>query len=179
MKPVGTSSGPYVDLPLNVLGVFQVNNRSNSARTPSESAAFFADAGTSSVLESGSIEQPQTGVAAASTVKMLNTWAQSGASFDINNSAISGDDLGASAIRRTGPNPEAPMIGKCMQPGTQHDLPAGRIMMQNQRLGVVEQNPGQKLGQEGGFCLGSARSGSIRPRCGSVDRPVGAVSRRA
>jgi hypothetical protein len=32
------------------------------------------------------------------------------------------------------------MTGKCMQPGMQHDLPADRIMMQDQRLGIVEQN---------------------------------------
>jgi hypothetical protein len=27
-----------------------------------------------------------------------------------------------------------------IQPGMQHDLPAGRIMMQDQRLGIVEQH---------------------------------------
>ena len=32
------------------------------------------------------------------------------------------------------------MVGKRMQPWVQHDLPAGRIMVQDQRLGVVEQN---------------------------------------
>jgi len=95
MKPVGTSTGPYVDLPINLLGVTQVNNRTSaSTLTPSESAAFFADAETSSVLESGSIEQTQTGVTGASTVKVLDTWAQSGGTvFDINNSAVTGDDL--------------------------------------------------------------------------------------
>src|SRR5579863_811735 len=48
--------------------------------------------------------------------------------------------LGASAIRCTGADPEAPVTGKCMQPGVQHDLPTGRIMVQYECLGVVEQN---------------------------------------
>src|SRR6476620_260091 len=48
--------------------------------------------------------------------------------------------LRAGAIRRASPNPEPPVIGKCMQPGMQHDLSAGRVMVKDQRLGVVEQN---------------------------------------
>src|SRR4051794_25144572 len=48
--------------------------------------------------------------------------------------------LGASAVRRTGADPQAPMAGKRMQPGMQHHLPAGRIMMQDQRFGIVQQN---------------------------------------
>ncbi|MGA9866446.1 MAG: RHS repeat-associated core domain-containing protein [Acetobacteraceae bacterium] len=94
MKPVGGSVGPYVDLPLNVVGNLQINGRGSSSDSqPSETAAFFADATTSSVLESGSIEQTQPGVPAASTVKLLDIWAQSGKIFDINNSAVPGDDL--------------------------------------------------------------------------------------
>jgi hypothetical protein len=75
MKAVGSSTGPYVDLPINLLGVTQVNGRTSATGTPNEpeSAGFFADAGTSSILESGSIEQTQTGVTAASTVKVLDT----------------------------------------------------------------------------------------------------------
>jgi hypothetical protein len=48
--------------------------------------------------------------------------------------------LGARAIRRTSPDPETAVPGKCMQPWMQHHLAAGRIMMQNQCLAIVEQN---------------------------------------
>src|SRR5690242_2505869 len=59
--------------------------------------------------------------------------------FDIANTTLV-LTLRASAIRRTSANPEAPMVGKCMQPGMQHDLPDDRIMTQDQRLGIVERN---------------------------------------
>src|SRR4051812_41474167 len=48
--------------------------------------------------------------------------------------------LRAGAIRRAGADPKPPMVGKRMQPWVQHNLPTGRIMVQDQRLGVVEQN---------------------------------------
>jgi RHS repeat-associated protein len=95
MKPVGTSQGPYVDLPINILTTVQRANHpppSAAAPTPAESAAFFVDSGVSSVLESGSIEQTQPNATAASTVKLLDLWSQSGAIFDINDPEIAGDD---------------------------------------------------------------------------------------
>jgi RHS repeat-associated protein len=93
MKVVGTSQGPFVDLPMNFLGVIQrVGRPSGNAATPVESAAFFTDAGISSVLESGTIEQTQPGAIAVSTVKLLDIVSQSGKIFDINNNAIAGDN---------------------------------------------------------------------------------------
>jgi len=92
MKPVGTSQGPYVDLPVNILSTVQrTNHPSSPTPTPAETAAFFVDLGTSSVLESGSLEQTQPNATAVSTVKLIDLWSQSGAIFDINDAAISGD----------------------------------------------------------------------------------------
>lgn len=93
MKAVGGAQGPYVDLPINILNTVQrVGRPTGSSFTPAETAAFFVDAQTSSVLESGSIEQTQPGATAASTTKLIDLWSQSGAIFDINNAAITGDD---------------------------------------------------------------------------------------
>ena len=95
-KAVGSSQGPYVDLPINLLDTVQrVSRPSTTNFTPSETAAFFVDAQTASVLESGSIEQTQPAAVAASTTKLIDLWSQSGGIFDINNTAISGDDCNA------------------------------------------------------------------------------------
>jgi RHS repeat-associated protein len=96
-KAVGTSSGPYVDLPLNDLSIVQrVGRPDTTPTTPSESAAFFSDAFFSSIAESGTLEQTQPGATAASTVKLIDTTIQSGGKiFDINNSAVSGDNCAA------------------------------------------------------------------------------------
>ncbi len=48
--------------------------------------------------------------------------------------------LGARAIRCAGADTETPMPGKRVQPRVQHHLATDRVMMQDQRLGVVEQN---------------------------------------
>jgi YD repeat-containing protein len=105
-KPVAGAQGPFVDLPINELSLAQrVGRPSGGGTTPQEAAAFFTDAGTSSILESGSIEQIQPGAIAASTVKLVDTVSQTSGTqseiFDINNGAISGDDCPhyASAIR--------------------------------------------------------------------------------
>jgi RHS repeat-associated protein len=66
-------TGPYVDLPFNVLGVVQRTGRiSGNGFTEQENAALFTLSQLSSVLESGSIEQTQPGVLAVSTVKLLD-----------------------------------------------------------------------------------------------------------
>jgi hypothetical protein len=92
-KVVGSSSGPYVDLPVNGLSLTQQLARpSGLTITPVESAAFFSAATFSSIAESGTLEQTQPGATAASTVKLLDTTVQSsGTIFDINNSAVPGD----------------------------------------------------------------------------------------
>ena len=48
--------------------------------------------------------------------------------------------LGARAIRRAGADPKTPVPGKRMQPWMQHHLTAARVVVQDQRLGIVEQN---------------------------------------
>jgi len=91
----GGFQGPYVDLPLNTISLTQRSGHTSTSPTapsPAEAAAFAADAGVSSVLESGSIEQTQPGATAVSTVKLLDLQSQSGAIFDINNTAIAGDN---------------------------------------------------------------------------------------
>ncbi|HET8701325.1 MAG TPA: hypothetical protein VFL97_06630 [Nitrococcus sp.] len=58
MKAVGSSQGPFVDLPMNMLSLNQrIDRPSSNGLTPVESSALFTDASTSSVLESGTIEQ--------------------------------------------------------------------------------------------------------------------------
>jgi RHS repeat-associated protein len=93
-KAVGTSSGPYVDLPINGFSIVQRTARSTSTSvTPLESSAFFSESIFASIAESGVLEQTQPGATAASTVKLLDTTIQAGGKiFDINNSAVSGDD---------------------------------------------------------------------------------------
>jgi RHS repeat-associated protein len=92
LKAVGSSEGPYVDLPLNTVNVVQRTNRTTSTNiTPSESAAFFTEAGMSSIFESGTIEQTQPNATAVSTVKLLDQWSQSGPILSINDPGISGD----------------------------------------------------------------------------------------
>ncbi|WP_375784009.1 RHS repeat-associated core domain-containing protein [Bradyrhizobium sp. Pha-3] len=92
-KAVGSSSGPYVDLPINGFSIIQRAGRSaSSSLTSIESAAFFSEQLFGSVAESGSLEQTQPGAIAASTTKLIDTTVQAGGLiFDINNSAISGD----------------------------------------------------------------------------------------
>ena len=48
--------------------------------------------------------------------------------------------LGARPIRCAGADTELPMARECVQPGMQHHLTAGRVVVQDQRLGSVEQN---------------------------------------
>src|SRR5690242_17126684 len=48
--------------------------------------------------------------------------------------------FGAGTIRCAGPDPKPPMPGEGVQPWMQHHLPAGRIMMQDQRPRIVEQH---------------------------------------
>jgi hypothetical protein len=91
----GGFQGPFVDLPINLILETQRSGHTSTpptAPSPAEAAAFSTDAGVSSVLESGSIEQTQPGATAISTVKLLDLQSQSGAIFDINSAAISGDD---------------------------------------------------------------------------------------
>ncbi|MGF1628172.1 MAG: RHS repeat-associated core domain-containing protein [Kiloniellaceae bacterium] len=93
MRTVGSSEGPFVDLPMNALSTAQrINRPSTSGRTPTESAAFFTNARISSILESGTIEQTQPGSIAVSTVKLFDIASQTDTIFDINNSAVSGND---------------------------------------------------------------------------------------
>jgi RHS repeat-associated protein len=92
-KGVGSSVGPYVDLPLNTVGFSQWNSRPNSTMpTASETAAIVAFSTISSVMESTAIEQTQPSATAVSTAKILDLWSQSGAIYDINDPAIAGDD---------------------------------------------------------------------------------------
>lgn len=97
MKPVGNLVGPYVDLPLNTIDVVQRTGRTAAMTTvtPAESAAFFSDAGMLSIFESGTIEQTQPNsvsgqpsAVAASTVKLLDQWSQSGPILDINDWSV-------------------------------------------------------------------------------------------
>jgi RHS repeat-associated protein len=104
-KAVASSSGPYVDLPLNQYSIIQRIARPNSgALTPIESSAFFTEQLFASVAESGTLEQTQPDAIAASTVKLIDTAVQSGGTvFDINNSAVPGNTPAfySSSIRPT------------------------------------------------------------------------------
>jgi RHS repeat-associated protein len=95
IKAVGSSQGPYVDLPLNTAGTVQRVSRASLASIPVEpieSSAFFTLVTIGSILESGAIEQTQPGATAASTVKILDQWSQSGTIYTLNDPAISGDN---------------------------------------------------------------------------------------
>jgi RHS repeat-associated protein len=93
IRPVGASTGPFVDIPLNASGFIQRDDHSaSSTMTASEAAAFFTGLQMQSVLESGVIEQTQPGAIAVSTAKLIDIASQSDTIFDINNDAVSGDD---------------------------------------------------------------------------------------
>jgi RHS repeat-associated protein len=86
--PPANKTGPFVDLPLNLVVVVQSAGRDNaSVFTAAETAAFYARILTASVLESGTIEQTQPGQVAVSTVKLLDMWAQSGTVYDVSSGA--------------------------------------------------------------------------------------------
>lgn len=93
-KAVGASSGPYVDLPINGFSNIQRVGRPDTAPlTSTESAVFFSEAFFLSIAESGTLEQTQPGATAVSTVKLIDIAVQSSTMiFDINNSAVTGDD---------------------------------------------------------------------------------------
>jgi RHS repeat-associated protein len=93
MKAVGASTGPFVDLPLNIFSVVQRSQPDSGAITPTESAAFFCEMTFFSIAESGVLEQTQPGAVAVSTVKLIDTAVQAGGQiFDINNSATPGNN---------------------------------------------------------------------------------------
>lgn len=151
-KAVGASSGPYVDLPLNNVSIVQLVGRPDTiSLTPIESAAFFSDSFFLSIAESGTLEQTQPGATAVSTVKLIDIAVQSSTKiFDINNSAVSGDDCSFynstirsqllnyssgdlaridSLVGRLGP-------GVCLSPALRVITPANGSISVNQYTGV-------------------------------------------
>ncbi|MDR3510253.1 MAG: RHS repeat-associated core domain-containing protein [Caulobacteraceae bacterium] len=92
-KTIGTSAGPFVDLPAVGFSLTQLSNHPAlaSSLTPLEASAFFATLGVNSVLESGTIEQTLQGVTAVSTTRLLDRASQTDTIYDINNSTLSGD----------------------------------------------------------------------------------------
>ncbi|HEY9218011.1 MAG TPA: DUF6531 domain-containing protein, partial [Phenylobacterium sp.] len=87
--PPANVTGPYVDLPFNVISTVQRRSVPPTLdRTPQEIGAFFVTNQLSSVLESGAIEQTQPGVPAVSTVKLLDIASQSQPIYDITNVAV-------------------------------------------------------------------------------------------
>ena len=67
--------GPYVDLPMNFVTIQPQTNYTGSGVAPNLIAAFFADSGVSSSLESAVLEQTQAlvpGMQAASTVRLVD-----------------------------------------------------------------------------------------------------------
>lgn len=90
--PPSDVTGPYVDLPLNVIGIAQRTARPNNdpVFTPAEASTLFNAATLGSALESGSIERTQRGQTAVSTVKLMELWSRSGTIYDINNAAVPG-----------------------------------------------------------------------------------------
>lgn len=92
VKAIGSGgTAPFVDLPLNNLGTIQAVGRPAVTQTSIETSAFYVSSKLASVFESGIIEQSQPGVAAVSTVKLLDNASQTDTIYDINNSAVSGD----------------------------------------------------------------------------------------
>ncbi|MBF0562948.1 MAG: RHS repeat protein, partial [Alphaproteobacteria bacterium] len=92
MKAVGSGTGPFLDLPLNMLSITQRNNRPNvGGLTPIETAVFTTDALMFSALESGTIEQTQPGGSAVSTTGMIDWLSQSTTIYDLNNGTVPGD----------------------------------------------------------------------------------------
>lgn len=94
IKPVSTSTAPYVDLPLNLVAISQRTSQpSSNALTPLTSASLFTLVQMSSILESGTIEQTQPGATAVSTAKLIDIASQSDTIYDINNNInVPGDD---------------------------------------------------------------------------------------
>ena len=89
----GGDTAPYVDLPLNQFSVTQLSSRPDvSTATSLELSAFFTFFGIASVLESGTLEQTQPGLTAVSTVKLLDMASVGDTIYDINNSAVTGDN---------------------------------------------------------------------------------------
>jgi RHS repeat-associated protein len=91
----GTTTSPFVDLPLNFVNSPTRANGVASGSPPNTLAAFFDGSGTSSSFESTILEQTQAQIAnftAASTVRLLDIASQTDTIFDINNSAVPGDN---------------------------------------------------------------------------------------
>ena len=96
MATGGTTSSPFVDLPLNFINTPTRVNGDGSGQEPNSLAAFFDGSGTSSGFESGVLEQtqaPTPNFVAASTTRLLDTSSQTDTIFDINDPAVPGDDL--------------------------------------------------------------------------------------
>lgn len=174
--PVNGVTGPYVDLPLNIFGIVQRTDRDASAETPAEASAFFVSANIGSVLESGTLEQTQPGQVAVSTVKLLDIWSQAGTIFDINNSAVSGNDAAYyySTIR--------PVLAGSYPSGTLSQLDS--LVNANRRLiapsnGAIAVNNWDGVGyfdlaQDGGE-IGAIISGGLSGGFATVNQSPGSV----
>ncbi len=99
MSTVGSSQGPYVDLPINsVANIQKVSRPSSPGYTPAESSAFFNTLITGSMQEAAAVEQTQPVdkngqiSVAASTIKILDIWSTAGTIYDLNDPSVSGDD---------------------------------------------------------------------------------------
>ena len=91
----GSTTSPFVDLPLNFANTPTRINGVASGSPPNGLAAFWDGSGTSSGFESGVLEQTQAQIpnfVAASTTKLLDTASQTDTIFDINDPAVPGDD---------------------------------------------------------------------------------------
>lgn len=94
IRPVGSGSGPYIDLPINTVTISQrIAQPVSSGITPLTSAVFYTHGLMMSALESGVIEQTQPTAVAVSTVKLVDLASASPTEkiFDLNNSDIPND----------------------------------------------------------------------------------------
>ena len=174
--PVNGVTGPYVDLPLNTLGIVQRSGRDASAKTPAEDAAAFASANTASVLESGTLEQTQPSQVAVSTVKLLDIWSQSGVIYDVNNNAVPGNNAAYyfSTIR--------PVLALTYSAGSLAQIDA--VVNANRRAivpsnGAIAVNNWRGIGYfdvaQDGSSIGAIISGALSGGFATVDQPPAAV----
>ena len=165
-RPVGVSSAPFVDLPINDVSVTQRAGRSASAgSTPAEATVFFTQGEMQSVLESGSIEQTLPGTPAASTVKLIDLASQSGTIFDINNNATPGNDstFYTSTIRpqMVGSYQAGDLnrIGALVAAGLRVVAPANGSLMVNQYTGAGYYRLNQSGSEIGSIITGGLSGG--------------------
>jgi RHS repeat-associated protein len=138
-----TSTGPYVDLPLNFLTLQPQTNYTGTGFAPSVLGHFYTDSGVSSSLESAVLEQTQAqtaGIQAASTIRLVDINAATGAkTYFADGTTAAGVAAYSASIRpnlTTYSSNDLTIIDDAILSGSQLLLPANGDIAVNQWQGA-------------------------------------------